>query len=258
MSRWAPSWLQGTVGIYYRKYTDKFPLIVASPDFSNFGMNFPDQRTSLRGISLAKSIAGVSVGAEITHRQNTALLATGTTTVGTEPIGDTWHALINATGYAGKTSLFDSMVWMGELTYSKLDKVRRNASNFNSKDFGCKEVAANLGCADDDAVGISLKVEPKWFQVMNNVDLSMPLFYTIGLKGNSPVFFGGNKGGGSFSAGVTADIAGEYLLTLAYNGAITKHRKGLNPATGLYSVLDAGGAPHWDRDNVSVTFKTSF
>lgn len=259
MSKWSPAWLGGTAGVYYRQYTDKIPLIVAGPGFSNFGFDFLDKRTTLVGASLSKNIGGVAVGAEIAHRSNTALLMGSTTTVGTEPVGDTWHALVNAVGYVGKTGLFDSMAWMGELTYSKLDKVSKNARNFKSKDYGCAGATANLGCADDYSVGIALKVEPKWFQVFDGVDLSMPLFYTTGLKGTSPVLFGGYEGNGSFSLGLTADVKNKYSIALAYNGAFTKHTDGINPATGKPVVLDVGSiGDHWDRGNVTLTFKTTF
>lgn len=255
MARWSPAWLSGTAGLYYREYTDKFPQIVPAADFSNLGFDYLDKRVTLVGASLSKNIAGIVVSGEVAHRKNTGLLAGPAATIGTEPVGDTWHALVNLVGYVGKTALFDSMVWLGELTYSRLDKVRSNPGSFNSVDYACAGVAANLGCATKDAVGIALKVEPKWTQVFDGVDLSMPVFYTVGLKGNSPVFFGGYKGDGSYSIGLTADYLNKHNFSLSYNGFLA--RKTRADVSGMRVVADATSY-FYDRGNVTFTFKTSF
>ncbi|MNZ18537.1 hypothetical protein D3C78_355520 [compost metagenome] len=254
MARWSPQWLGGSLGFYHRKYTDKLPLFAWAPDFSSFGLDYLDKQVTLTGMSLSKNIGGVAVGAEIAHRSNTGLLMGGGTTVGAEPIGDTWHGLINVLGYAGKTALFDSMAWMGELTYSRLDDVKKNAQNFNSVDYGCAGNALDLGCATKDAVGIAVKVEPMWMQVVDGVDLSMPIFYTTGIDGVSPVLFGGYEGNGSYSVGLTAIYQNQYNLALAYNGAFAKHTSGPGD-----TIADVGGIGYWwDRENVSLTFKTTF
>jgi len=253
MTRWSPDWLDGTVGAYYREYTDKLPQFALAPDFSNLGLDYRSKRASLVGMSLSKNIGGVSVGAEVAHRRKGSLLMGPATTIGTEPVGDTWHALVNAVGYTGKTPVFDSMAWLLELTYSRLDKVRANAANFNSVDHGCQGQVAQLSCATKDAYGIALKLEPKWFQVFEGADLSMPLFYTVGLKGTSPVLFGGYKGNGSYSAGLTLEYKSKYLFSLAYNGVKSKRTVANN------TVTDVGGiGALWDRGNVSFTFKTTF
>ena len=258
MSRWSPEWLGGTLGFYYREYTDKFGLIAASPNFDRIGFDYLDKRATLVGMSLSKSFGGLSFGAEISHRKNTGLSMGGATTLGTEPVGDTWHGLVNVLGYMGSTPLFDSMNWNAELTYSRLDKVRRNDQNFNSKDYGCKGNNLDLNCATKDAVGISMSATPLWYQVVDGVDLTMPMFYTTGLKGNSPVMLGGSKGMGSYSVGLNAEYLNKYVFSLAYNGYFSKKTKGIDPVTGLNTVVDYGGSTYWDRDNVTFTFKTTF
>ena len=261
MARWSPTWLGGSLGLYYREYTDKIAQIVANPTFTQFGFDYPNERSKLVGLSLSKNIGGVVFGSEISHRSNSPLLMGSRTTLGTEPFGDTWHALGNATGFVGKTALFDSLVWMGEVTFSKVDKVTKNRANFKQVGIatGCPVTngVGDLGCATGENYGLSVKVEPKWFQVANGVDLSMPLFYRNNY-GSSPVLFGGYDGNGSYSVGLTADVRNKHTFTLAYNGYFAKHKDGLG-ATGNYQVLDAGALGYnWDRANVSLTYKTAF
>jgi hypothetical protein len=252
------------MGFYYREYTDKLPLFANGTagvgGFTGLGHDYADHRTKLYGVSLSKSVAGVSVGAEVSYRQGTNLLMSDLLTVGKEPVGNTLHALVNLVGYAGKTALFDSMVWMGELTYSRLDKVTanqdmyRSVENCNLPVGSASSGVGTLGCSTRDNWGIAVRVEPKWFQVLDGMDLSMPLFYTTGLKGTSPVLFGGYEGNGSYSVGLNADYLNKYNFALAYNGVFAKKKEG--PGS---TIADTGGIGYWwDRANVTFTFKTSF
>jgi Protein of unknown function (DUF1302) len=261
-ARWTPTWLGGTAGLYYREYTDKLPQIVSSgfqvgpyaasggtvalPD--SFGLSFLAKRVTLIGASLSQSIAGVSVSAEIAHRANTGLLMSDLTTLGSEPTGDTWHGLLNAIAYIGKTPLFDAGALTAEFTYSKLDKLKTNPNNFR-RDAGCLN-ADKLGCATKQALGFAVKFEPTWYQVFPGADLSMPLFYTTGIKGTSPVLFGGYKGNGSYSVGLTLDVQSKYNFALAYNDAFAKHSANATTIGGI-------GA-QWDRGWVTLTAKASF
>jgi Protein of unknown function (DUF1302) len=203
---------------------------------------------TLIGASLSQNIAGVSVSAEVAHRANTGLLMSDLTTLGSEPTGDTWHALINAIAYIGKTPVFDAGALTAELTYSSLDKLKDNPTNFR-RDAGCLN-ADKLGCATRQAVGVAVKFEPTWYQVFPGADLSMPLFYTTGIRGTSPVLFGGYKGNGSYSVGLTLDVKSRYNFTLAYNDAFAKHSD--NAAT------IGGIGAQWDRGWLTFTGKVSF
>lgn len=270
MTRWSPDWLGGTGGLYYRKYTDKLPQIVLGglqaaplaigvPVPTSFGLSYQEKRVTLIGVSLAKSIGGVSVGAEIAHRINTPLLMGAATFVGSEPTGDTTHALVNAIAYVGKTPVFDSGVLTAELTYSRVDKVKNNPANFNSVDYGCKGATEQLGCATKDAWGLAFKFEPTWYQVYPGADLSMPLFYSIGLKGTSPVLFGGYEGASTYSLGLALDVKSKYNFALAYNGSYAKHNNNSLNAFGQQQVGGIGGiGALWDRGWVSFTFKATF
>ena len=75
-ARWSPQWLDGTLGVYWRSFADKMPqtFITQAPPLgpTRYNLIYADQ-VKLLGVSLAKSIAGVSVGAEISTRRNTPL-----------------------------------------------------------------------------------------------------------------------------------------------------------------------------------------
>jgi len=263
----------GTFGLYYRRFDDKVPAVLGT--FSGGALvelhNAYAEDVKLWGVSLSKQIGGVSVGSEVVHRRNTAL----TTVFGAPELarGDTWHALVNAVAFIGKTPVFDSATLLAELTYSRLDKVYRSTrGNFNHVDhvcssdpFGTPGGGKSDGCATDDAWGFSATFTPLWYQVFPGVDLTMPIHYDRGLKGNSPVPFGGNEDSGTWSIGLGADYLGKYKFDVAYTDYFGEYTKGANIFGGVPGIgptqmytSNGGNALIHDRGWLSVTFKTTF
>jgi hypothetical protein len=268
-----PEWLNGTVGVYYRRFDDKVPGVLGT--YSATGAltelhNVYAQDVKLAGISVSKQIAGVAIGAELVHRKNTAL----TTVFGAPGMarGDSWHALANAIAYIGKTPVFDSAVLLAEVTYSRLDKVYGStAAWFSSVDHTCVNAIGGLGgskrdgCATKDAWGLAVTFTPTWFQALPSVDLSMPIHYDRGLKGNSPVPFGGNENSGTWSIGLGADYQAKYKFDLAYTDYFGNYTAAANPFFGVPGIgathmgsTNGGNALIRDRGWLSFTFKTSF
>jgi hypothetical protein len=267
MAKASPEWLDGTVGVYYRKFDDKVPAVLSPGGTFSSLHNAYARDVSLVGVSLAKSVAGVSIGAELVHRKNTALA----TYFGAADIarGDTWHALVNALAYVGKTPAFDSAVVLAEVTYSRLDNMYSgSAANFNGVDYahcqlgepGYGPYKKVDGCATKDAWGLSLAFTPTWFQAFPSVDLSLPVSYSVGLAGNSPVAAGGNKGSGSWSIGLGADYLAKYRINLAYNAYFGDF--GTNTSflgtQAINGSTNAGNGSLKDRGWLSLTLKTTF
>jgi hypothetical protein len=97
------------------------------------------------------------------------------------------------------------------------------------------------------------------------VDLSMPVAFSRGLKGNSPVPFGGNRGAGSWSIGLSADYQAKYTLAVAYTDYYGPMRAVPTPAAFAVpgigpTVLGSsnGNGNLRDRGWLSLTFKTTF
>lgn len=260
---WRPEALNGSLGFYYREYTDRFPQYVLG------GLQPSGLPTDLRlsylrdaklfGISLGKEIAGLSVGSELVYRKNTGLVNGSATMVGSEPRGNTLHALVNVLGLLPGNALFDSASYMAELSYSRLDKVTSNAANYSGVGHaGCPTNDKWDGCATRSALGIALRVEPVWYQVFSGVDLKAPMFLQLGLKGNSAVPFGGNQGAGSYSLGLTADVRSQYSVSLQYNGYLLRTKEGTVNGLPAVNSINGLGNTFADRGWVSLTLKTTF
>ena len=264
-ARWSPAWLDGTLGLYYRNFADKLPQVLltqVAPNASRYNLVYADD-VDLFGVSLAKNIGGVSIGAEVSHRRDTPLssqvlgVAPGVPARGETAgaRGDTWHAVVNAVGVISKTPVFDTASWVVELAYSRWTKVRSGERLFNAEGFApCAGRDKWDGCVTKNFAGIGLGFTPGWFQVLPGVDVTLPITYAVGLSGNAATTFGGNQGLGNFSIGVGADVRQKYRFDLKYIDFIGRTRDNGTAVTstnGLTAFLK-------DRGFLSLTFKTTF
>lgn len=271
-ARWSPAWLDGTLGLYYRNFADKLPQVllttVGPANASRYNLIYADN-IELIGLSLAKNIGGVSVGAEVSTRRNTPLnsqvlgIAPGLPAQGETKgaRGDTWHALVNVLGTLPRTALFDSATWAAEVQWSRWSKVTSGASLFNALGHTPCNATATApakdkfdGCVTKAYTGVAFSFAPTWFQVFPGVDLSAPMTYAIGIDGNAAVTFGGNEGLGNYTVGVSVDVQQKYRFDLKYIDYLGRYKDNGTAVTatnGLTTYLK-------DRGAVSLTFKTTF
>ena len=278
-ARWRPEWLDGTVGFYYRDYSEKFPQLVLSqlamtpngPAPSQFGLDYSTPRAKLYGLSLAKSVGDVSVGADLTYREGAMLMtppfavAAGQANLGGGPVGNSLlptgnivAGVVNALAALPRSGIYDSAILIGELSFTHLASVKTNAANFAGAGYDCAAESTGFawGCATKNSTGVSVLFSPKWYQVRSGIDLEMPVFIGYGIHGNSAIPLAEMQGMGTYSLGLTADVDNKYNISLKYNGFIVKHE---NDSAGAASLVNSGiGAKWWDRDFVSLTVKATF
>ncbi|HEY1148886.1 MAG TPA: DUF1302 domain-containing protein [Pseudoduganella sp.] len=236
------------------------------------------------GLSLAKSIAGVSVGAEISYRRNmpltsspvllmpagtaapvvaalngalgktTPLVVTAAGLPGqgevSGAVGNTVHGVLNVFGVTAKTPLFDAATWIGELTWNRATSVKRGAQFYKGR-------AGYTGVdkVDGDYVGLAVNFTPTWYQVLPGVDLSSPLAVSYGLKGNSPILVGGNEKAGNYSVGLSFDVRARYKIEIKWSDFFGPLGFDANGAV----ASNAGVSPMLkDRGFISASIKTTF
>lgn len=310
-ARWSPQWLDGTLGFYGRNTTDILPQLMVTPgvatlpaatctaiggtvlapttclvnpkattvaDLQKYGKAGTYQTAygnniQLYGLSLSKNLAGVSVGSELSYRQNMPLVSDAVSVVPAALVpgipgaiattavpdnydtpaarGNTWHGLINGTYVVPQTPLFDTATIASELTWMYLDKVTQNAAVYKGR-----SNYVGIDKPTSSYWGLGVNFTPTWYQVLAGVDLSMPMSWNQGIRGNAATTFGGNKGTGSWSLGLGATIQQTYLVNLSYVDYFGKYDT--NPATGTATVFNGSSAAISDRGWVSLTFKTTF
>lgn len=286
--RWAPEALDGTVGLYYRNFSDKFPQLHVQPGMiPGVGVVNPSvldpahgiigryhlayaQDIDLYGISLSKQILGISVGAELSYRENMPLVSDAVTILPAAFVpavrgsisglpgegntggarGATWHGLVNFLGVISQTPLFDSGSWNMEFVWNHLDHVTQGTAVYKGRS-GYNQIDKPTR----DYIGGSVSFTPTWYQVFPGVDITMPLSVSSGLSGNSSVTAGGNKNTGTWGVGIGADIFSQYKVDLKYVDFFGEYS---TTYTGAVNVANGSSALLKDRGFVTLTLKVTF
>jgi hypothetical protein len=190
--RWSPDWLDGTLGLYYRRFTDKVAAVLLTANPGGQGPLSPEwpspfqyrqyygEDIDLVGLSFARQLFGASVGAEVSFRHDQPLLAQQLGFAGAGPgvntaalfphgvpelvgnsyqaRGDTLHALVNAVQVFSFPALFDSAALAAEVTYSRWLDVRENEDMFFAVGHGvCRSDPALAGAAKDEGDGCATR-----------------------------------------------------------------------------------------------------
>lgn len=319
-ARWSPDWLDGTVGFYARRTSELLPqanvrlvglptaLFGAAggaicqgmiPGAAVAGTNclfYPSalgatskyqleyaNGIDVLGLSLSKSVAGVSLGADLSYRRNMPLYSTpallmpaGTNVAVINALnakvapqlvvtaaglpqpgevsgarGDTIHGVLNLLGTTARTPLFDASTWGVEGVWSRVQKVSAGAQFYRGRDN-----YPGIDKVSHDFYAIAGTFTPTWFQVMPGVDMSMPMSYSRGLKGNAGVQAGGNEGAGNYAAGLGFDLRQKYRFDIKYVNFFGP--LATDPVSG--AVTSFGGVTSLlkDRGFLAATFKTTF
>lgn len=303
MAKWSPDWLNGTLGFYYRNTSDTLPAVLINapnlhkPGVAGFeGVEYLTAYADdidIYGLSLSKSVGPVSVGLDLNYRENMPLvsnfstingslnaaaeagLINGANLIGAVPDngetglarGKTFHVVLNGLATFGDTPLWDASSLAVEGAMTHLISVDKGQQTFkgDSSYQGVDKV-------DTNAYTIAANFTPTWYQVFPGVDMSMPMAYNVGLKGNSAIQLGGNEDAGSYSVGISADVYQKYRFDLKYVDAFgpfdtceTGFDNNTPGANGQYQCIpgqitsQAGLVPLLkDRGMVTASFKTTF
>jgi len=256
--RWTPTWLDGTLGLYARRFDDKAGWLTQVAG-GGVTRTVYAKGIGLWGVSLAKNVAGVSMGAELSYRLNGPLVSDPATSVpGTleGARGNTWHGLLNGVLALGPTHFYDSATLSAELAWSRLDKLTRNPAYYraNGRLALCNTNATLKGCTQGEYASLSLLFTPVWLQVLPGVDMEMPFFYSVGLRGNAPSNGGGSEGFATWKLGISARIYVQHKLDLAYTGYSQKLQNDASTPYGSRIL----GAPYRDKGWLSLTYQVFF
>jgi hypothetical protein len=271
--RWSPNWLEGTAGLYYRRFADMVPgqlyiqeayrtlpvigkIALPSNYFWAYGDNI-----DLVGMSLSRQIYGIAAGLELSYRHNMPLandavvLLPGQTLKTGDLLGargQTMHGDLNFIGLLSKNPLWDEASYLVELGFDHLLSVDSGEQYY----VGRGGVTDGFG-ADKWAAGIGATFTPTWVHVFPGMDLSAPLSVSWGFIGESCVASSYSADVGNYSVGLSLDIYQKYTVTLAW----IDYFGPLKTANGQITAIESSnpvGALLQDRGWVSLTLKATF
>ncbi|RVU45657.1 DUF1302 domain-containing protein [Rubrivivax rivuli] len=263
-------------GVYFANYHDKTPS----------GLVFDFVRGHVRvayasdirvfGASVTTSVGQLNLALEGSVRQNTPLNS-DPAAVGAAPfaptfcdtskatpcyaVGDTAHLQLSGIYVLQPSALWGGGAALFELAYNQRLKVKRDifaAPNGSNQGVG--------GLAKDttkDAWALRVIFEPSYFQVMQGVDLFVPVSVGYNFGGKSSAvgnFAGGVSDGGDYSIGMRLKWASGWTAALAYNDYFGKAKTFTEPlVAGTASPRRLTyGQTLKDRTNVTFSLSNTF
>jgi hypothetical protein len=293
-TRWSPSWWDGSMGLYYRKFDEMTPWASMQNQAGLPGIRLSFARgTELYGASITHNMFGfLNTALEVVYRKNTALNSitfNEGSQGGAAPVvfanlgvtpdysqvegarGNTIHVIANAISLLDKTFWYETGTAVFELGYQRLDKVTKNKEFFNSVGYACS--ASGLtptldkgdGCSTKDSLAGNILFSPQWTAVAPSLDVAMPMSATYDFFGNTPVNGGNsNYGAYSWSIGLNGTYKNTYEVGLLY--AAAHHNYKTAPGNGTQGIpgaqaMSTSNGPQAILNShnwLGLHFKTSF
>lgn len=235
------------LGLYHLRYHDKTPSVVTNfmtipvapfvvPTSYNVKY-FEDIK--LTGASIATKLGDVSVGGELSYKQDVPVLVNSL--AGPVPTrADATQAQVNFLYLMGPSAIATgNTTFVGELGYLHVGKVQPTTV------FG---TSASTLTNKAETVALQFQVAPSYPNVFTGWDLSVPVTYAKVLKGRSPVAgaFGSlvGKGDKRLSVGANFKYLSNLELGVSYNAFLGK--------------ADPVNRPLADRDYIALNAKYTF
>ena len=274
-ARWSPEWLDGTARLLLpqlRRQAAADAVMTAGRRRASASYNLVyADNIQLFGVSLAKNIGGVSIGAEFSYRHNTPLNAPGARRRPGLPRAGRHQGPARrhrarrwSTSWARspKTPVFDAATWAAELTWSHWTKVTQRREPVQRR----RLRALRNGTPTDSTSGTAarprttsasaLAFTPTWFQVLPGVDLSAP----VTLRGR-PVAATRRRSSAATRAWATTrvGVGADVLPEVPLRPEVHRLLRPLQATTAPPSPRTNGFTTFLrDRGFVSLTFKTTF
>lgn len=263
--RWRPAGSDAELGLYAAQYHDKVPQAnlrplglpapfgLDAPFPLNFQLVYPE-KIKTYGISASTTLGDFNVAGEASIRRNTPLVSgpqvdlspSGSAGIGNQAIyavGNSAHVNLSALYLLKPNGIWEGGNFLGEFGWNRRTSITKNPGALDPN-------------TSRDAYGFRFIFEPQWFQVLPQLDLSVPIGLGYNLHGNSSVvqqFNGGVKKGGDLSIGLKGTYQQNWRFSLNYTRFLGAEGAALGADAHLTFKQSLA-----DRNFVSVSVQTSF
>ncbi len=265
--RLRPANLDAEFGLYAIQYHDKTPQLYIYPLPSPFPplpqtykLVFPENIQAY-GASFSTVLGSANVAGEVSVRRNAPLVSSvillnqaqaAIADNSDHPfyaVGDTAHANLSTI-----VNLSPGMLWQGgsllaEVGWNRRTRITRNPTALDPN-------------VDRDAWGFRGVLEPAYYEVLRDLDLTVPIGLGYNPKGKSSVvaaFNGGVNHGGDLSLGVNGEYRKVWKAGLKYTRFLGAENVLVIPSTSPYSpLMNSFGQTLKDRDFLSFSIQYTF
>lgn len=214
-------------GLYATRYHDKnfqvqvrpyltgpVPGAAGDAEIGEYMLLFPEEIEAY-GFSVNTGIGNANVGFEASTRRNAPLVSlTVTDLTGVADnddnalyaVGNTAHAQVNMINILPTGALWDTAALLGELAWNRTLSISENPESLDPN-------------TTRDATAVKLVFTPTYFQVMDGVDMDVPMGISYGIDGRSSAVGGfSQEKGGNYNIGASFNYRKRVTVSLSYNG----------------------------------------
>jgi hypothetical protein len=213
------------IGFYALRYASDYPELrfefYPAPEMTGeageFHAAYPGS-IALYGASISGYLGNSTIAGEIASRWNTPVIGgaavqqyytfeSGAAASANYARGDTLHAQISALSTFAPTSLWDSANLSVEFGSTWLFEVTQNRSGI---DLSRQRFVSSMRAL----------FEPHYFEVLPNLDISLPVGFGYGLAGQSNLYFGPVSGAGDVEIGLSGIYRSVWKASLTFTGFV--------------------------------------
>jgi hypothetical protein len=212
--KYRPDIIDWEFGLYYLTFHEKTPQVYLYPAVGRYQLVYPEN-IDLLGVSFTTQLGDVSLGGEVHKRFDMPLMSSpqlvfpgmnaDNDSNNLYATGDTVHASLSVIYLMKRNMFWQGGQFMGEAGYHRYS----NVDNKNALD----------PSRSNNCYGFRMVFEPKYFQVLPGIDLTLLTGLGYAPKGNSSIAakgFGGADEGGDFSIGLGIDYLQEWRTGIKY------------------------------------------
>lgn len=251
--RWRPANSDAEFGFYAANYHDKVFQAYLRPVAGNFQLAYPEDIKTY-GASVSTTLGDLNVAGEVSVRMNTPLVSgplldlspTGSGGIGDNAlyaVGNSAHLNLSAIYLLKPNSIWQGGSLLGEFAWNTRTAITKNAAALDPN-------------TTRDAYGFRFIFEPSWFQVLPQMDISVPIGLGYNPKGASSVvqqFNGGVDKGGDVSIGIKGTYAQKWRFGVNYTHFFGSEGAALGADAHLTFKQSLA-----DRDNISFSIQRTF
>lgn len=261
--RWTPENSNWELGLYAARYHDKTPYLyltpAAAPDLASGRVGTIQQvyhqGTNTFGASATTSIGQLNLAAEASIRKNASLVSDPQVVLSggnnaDQPlyaVGTTGHAQVSGIYVLTQTPFWDAGALLAELAWNRRISVSKNPGAIDPN-------------TTRDAAALRLLFEPTYFQVLDGLDVGVPLGLGYNFNGRSSAIFafnGGSSRGGDWSLGLNGTYRTVWQFGLAYTHYFGGEDALLTPPNAAAPVLSYKQSLK-DRNFIALSLKRAF
>jgi hypothetical protein len=240
-------------GLYAAQYHEKWPVAVYRVLQNDLRLVYARNIKTL-GASFSTTVGESNVAGEMSVRRNTPLNVGGHLSFLVEPVGaltdagnppyavgNSFHANLSWISTFASSPVWDGASLIGEIGFNRRTSVTKGVQYLDPT-------------STRDAWGLRVMLEPQYYQVLPQLDITLPVSLGYAPSGRSSVTSFGPEKGGDLTIGISAEYQKTWRASLQY----VRFLGGAGGVSATGTAAPSYRQYYSDRDFISLSVQRTF